>query len=163
MGREELDALAEEIAERLGVDPETVMTEPPSRLSLTIKQVRGIMAPAPDSGPAPVRTKDELDEASNYFNGVPSEERKQQDIAFLVNTNIPYDYRAALERLNLDHQLVKTNRPSRLAMDHSYTSGRVVGFEQAVKGLFGYFFDQTATEVLKAAVSMINEQRGTAT
>lgn len=45
MSREELDALAEEIAGHLGADPETVMTEPPNRLSLTITQVRELMAP----------------------------------------------------------------------------------------------------------------------
>lgn len=45
MSREELYELADEIATRLGVDPETVMIEPPDRLSLTINQVCAIMPP----------------------------------------------------------------------------------------------------------------------
>jgi hypothetical protein len=107
---------------------------------------------------SPVPTEAELNEASNYYNGVPSEERKRKDIAFLLSTKIPYDYRAVLDRQNIDHRLVKSNRPSGAAMDHAYSSGRVSGFQEAVQGLFGYFFLQHAAEVLDAAVATITER-----
>ncbi len=39
-----IDALADAVAERLGVEPESIMTEPPNRISLTVEQVERLLA-----------------------------------------------------------------------------------------------------------------------
>ena len=41
--RPTIDSLADRVADILGIDPETVMTEPPNRISLTVDQLAALL------------------------------------------------------------------------------------------------------------------------
>jgi hypothetical protein len=88
----------------------------------------------------------------------PTPEQTAEHLKVLLATNLPHQYRAAVERQERAAR-ERTPRPSLKTQTWATETGIVYGLTLAVQSLFGYFFNSHAEELLKASVVEIDKQK----